>query len=130
MAKKDLNYIAKIEKAITEKYGEVAAQDPRNNWNEEKEKEYLEQIKSLAEKERKISQDAERIEKDGFFISKKLLNKESNRNCPVCDIYSFSTKDDLYMNKYRCCFHCYIEYVEGREERWQSGWRPDTQGEK
>ena len=32
--------------------------------------------------------------------------------------------DDLYMNKFDCCFNCYIQYVEGREARWHSGWRP------
>ena len=130
MTKKDLNYIVKLEKAITDKYGDVAVQDPRSNWNEQKEQEYLEQIKQLSEKERELKQSSERVEKDGFFISKKLLNKESNRNCPVCGDYSFAIKDDLYMNKFDCCFRCYIKYVEGREERWSSGWRPDKQGEE
>ena len=36
-------------------------------------------------------------------------------------------KDDLYMNKFECCHTCYIQWVEGREERWESGWRPEKQ---
>ena len=78
----------------------------------------------------KKKENAERIEKDGFFISKKLINRESKRNCPVCDIYSFSFRDDLYMNKFECCFNCYVQWVEHREERWLNGWRPNFKGEK
>jgi len=28
------------------------------------------------------------------------------------------------MLKYDCCEKCFIKYVDGREERWQKGWRP------
>ena len=46
--------------------------------------------------------------------------------CPVCDTYSFNVKDDVYMNKFQCCWKCYIQWVEDREDRWQSGWRPNN----
>ena len=39
----DPNRIAAIEKAIAEKYGKEAVQNTKGNWNETKEKEYLEQ---------------------------------------------------------------------------------------
>ena len=42
--KKDLNDIAAIEKAIKEKYGEEAIQNPKRHWDEEKEKKYLENL--------------------------------------------------------------------------------------
>ena len=42
------NIVAGIEKAIKEKYGEEAIAHPRANWDDEKEQEYLEQIKKLA----------------------------------------------------------------------------------
>ena len=32
------------------------------------------------------------------------------------------------MIKYECCWTCNIQYVEGREERWRSGWRPNKEG--
>jgi len=48
----DPNYVAKIEQAIAKKYGKETIQNPRGNWDEEKEKEYEEQLKKLAEKER------------------------------------------------------------------------------
>ena len=54
------------------------------------------------------------------------INKEANRSCPVCDKYSFSLNDDLFLNKYDCCYECYVIYVEDREERWKKGWRPDN----
>ena len=124
--KKDLNKIAKIEQAIEKKYGAVAIQNPKSNWDEKKEQNYLQQIKKIAKKEKKYKEENLKIEKDGFLVSKKLINKESNRSCPICDTYSFKSKDDMYMGKYECCFKCYVQWVENREERWLSGWRPNT----
>lgn len=118
----DLNYIAKVEKAIKEKYGEEAIQNPKKFWNKEKEEKYLKDLKKFHRRE--IEKNPK--EKVGsIYVSKKLLEKKSNRKCPVCSKYSFEGKDDLYMNKFTCCFDCYIQYVEGREERWAEGWRPD-----
>ena len=45
--KKDLNEIAKIEKAIKEKYGEEAIQNPKGSWSKEKEDKYLEELKAF-----------------------------------------------------------------------------------
>jgi len=127
--KKDLNYIAKVEKAIKEKYGDEAVQNPRKDWDDEKEAEYIEQLKALTEKRMNASRSKERVEINGILVSKKLINKESQRTCPVCRVYSFDMKDDVYMNKFDCCFKCYIEYVDGREERWKAGWRPKNNKE-
>ncbi len=126
MSNKDWNRIAKIEEAISKKYGEDAIQNPRANWDDEKEKEYLEQIKNLTQKEYELTEKNDKVNVNGILVPKKLLNKESNRSCPVCGVYSFSPKDDVYMNKYHCCFKCYVQWVEKREERWQSGWRPNN----
>ena len=123
--KKALNWIAKLEQAIEKKYGKEAVQNPKSKWDDEKEKDYLEQIKKVSDRDQEKKEKAERVNKDGFLVSKKLLRKDSNRTCTVCNKYSFSTKDDLYMVKYECCFICYVDYVEDREERWNSGWRPN-----
>lgn len=122
---KDYNQIAKFEQAIQQKYGEEAVQNPKANWSEDKEEEYLNQIKKLHSKQNKNKEDKDKVEHNGFLISKKLLNKDSERLCPTCNTYSFSIKDDVYMSKFECCFDCYIQWVEGREERWLSGWRPE-----
>ena len=127
---KDLNQIVKIEKAISKKYGEDAIANPKHHWNEEKEKEYLQQLKELSIKERNQSEKDQKIEIDGVFISKKLLIKETKRTCLVCSVYSFELNDDLYMNRYKCCRKCYVQWVEGREERWKTGWRPKNENFK
>ena len=124
----DLNDIARFEKAIAKKYGPEAIENPRKHWNDEKEKSYQDQIKKLAEKERSFEEKDDKVEVDGFLISKKLLNKDTTRRtCPVCEKYSFKIKDDVFMNKFDCCHKCYIQWVEGREERWKSGWRPNNE---
>ena len=124
MVDKDPNYTAKVEKAIKEKYGKDAIQNPRASWSPEKEKRYLEDLKEFYKKQNRAEDEKEKLK--GFRISKKLLERESRRGCPVCNKYSFSLKDDLYMNRFDCCFDCYIQFVEGREERWREGWRPDN----
>tara|TARA_R100000008_G_scaffold76912_1_gene57046 strand:+ start:203 stop:583 length:381 start_codon:yes stop_codon:yes gene_type:complete len=122
--KKDLDYVAKLEKAIKQKYGTEAIQNPKANWTPEKEKEYLEQLKLIDQKQRLREEETQKVEIDGFLVSKKLINKDSNRKCSVCEDYSFNLQDDIYMLKYECCEKCFIQYVENREERWLNGWRP------
>ena len=125
MKKKDPNYAIKVEKAIAEKYGEETVQHPRSDWSDEKEKEYLSQLKELYSRELK-EYDHDKINQDGVFIPRKLINKNSNRSCSTCNTYSFKSIDDVYMTKFDCCHKCYIQWVEGREERWNKGWRPNN----
>ncbi len=126
MSKQDWNKLATFEKAISKKYGEEAIQNPKANWDDKKEREYLEQIKKLSEKEYSLGDKDEKVQLNGILVPKKLLNRESNRTCPVCDTYSFDVRDDVYMSKYKCCRICYVKYVEDREDRWKSGWRPNN----
>ena len=116
--KKDLNYIAKLEQAIAKKYGEETIQNPRSTWTQEKEQKYLEEIKEIYKQELQNKTYDEKIEANGFFVSKKLLTNKEDRTCPTCFVYSFEQKDDVYMNKYDCCYRCYLKFVEGKEERW------------
>mgnify|MGYP003142455162 CR=1 FL=1 len=111
---KDPDHLIKVEKAIQEKYGDEAIQNPKANWDPEKEKDFLNQIREIA----KTEKPKEKVEVDGVLMPKKLFTKESERTCPVCKVYSFEMKDDLYMAKFKCCFKCYIQHVEGREEKW------------
>ena len=121
---KDYNYIAAVEKAIAEKYGKDTVQDFRSGWEPDKESAYLSQLgerrkKLLKKHKRKKTHTVGDIE-----IKTKRKPSTSQRSCPVCKTYSFSSRDDLYMNRFKCCQQCYIDYVEFREERWKSGWRP------
>jgi len=128
--KKDLNKIAYIEKAIAKKFGQEAIINPSSGWTDEKEEEYLEQLKEFYSRQRKKEEADEKIEEEGFLLSKNLISKESKRVCPICSEYSFSMKDDLYMNKFECCYKCYIQFIEDREERWADGWRPNNEADK
>jgi len=124
MNKKDPNYAVKVEQAIAKKYGNDTVVNPKSKWDDEKEKKYLDELKEIyynnVDKE-----DLDKEEVDGVFIPKKLLKEESNRSCSTCNTYSFKSKDDVYMTKFGCCWNCYIQYIEGREDRWKKGWRPN-----
>ncbi len=123
--KGDPNYIAGLEKAIKEKYGDETISNPKSNWDDDKEQEYLDELKKISEKDRASYYKKEVIDNNGILITKKLIKKDNvQRTCPVCSTYSFKTKDDVYMKKFDCCYECYIQFVDGREERWKSGWRP------
>ena len=122
---KDWDYIAKLEKAIAEKYGDEAIANPNSNWDKEKEKEYLDSLKEINRRRDKKNELEEKVEVEGFLIPRKLLNKDSNRECPVCGVYSCTKRDDMYMLRFQCCEKCFVQHVEGREERWQKGWRPN-----
>ena len=121
---KDLNYIAALEKAISEKYGQAATINPKSLWSEEKEKQYLEQAKEKSKKESRVEESHDNIDLDGILIPKKLISSVQKRKCEYCDTYSFNREDDVYFSKYETCRKCYINYIEDREERWKQGWRP------
>lgn len=114
---KSLDYIQGLEKAIQEKYGDDAIRDPRSTWNEEKEREYQRQRQELLE-ERKGSE-REKEDVGGFLVSRKLLNRKDDRTCPICKEYSFKIRDDVYVKKYECCYSCFVQHVEGREDKWE-----------
>jgi hypothetical protein len=111
----DQDDIAALEKAIAKKYGDKAIQNPKTNWNDDKEKEYIEQLKRIAKRLNSSSESTDKVELNGVFVSKKLLNREiASRTCSLCETFSFDKKDDIYMKKFDSCFECYIQYIEGR----------------
>ena len=121
---KDPNYAIKVERAIAEKYGDETVQHPKSDWTDDKEKQYLDDLKKLHHVHN--SDDESLVDINGVLISKKLLRRESKRSCPECSTYSFNSKDDVYMSKFGCCEKCYIQWIEGREDRWKKGWRPNN----
>ena len=46
------------------------------------------------------------------------IGRENDRVCTACHEYSFELKDDVYMNRFDCCYKCYVKFVENREKRW------------
>jgi len=125
--KKDLNYIAALEKAVTEKYGLDATINPKNGWTPDKEQKYLEEVKNAQIKEYKLENKQEKVDLNGVLIAKKLINKNVERHCDFCKRYSFNRDDDVYFTKFGACYKCYIQYIMDREERWKNGWRPKTE---
>ena len=125
MKNKQLNKIAALEKAISEKYGEEAIVNPKSNWDESKEQAYLEQMRALYKKQNKVSDSNEKIDLNGIKVAKKLLNRESLKTCPICGNFPKKSMDDVCLIKFDCCNKCYIQHIEGREERWTGGWRPN-----
>ena len=121
------DYIVRLEKAIAQKYGSEAINNPKRFWDEDKEKQYLQQSQEEQKKFAKLAATQDKVEQDGFLINKKLLSRDQNRTCPVCSKYSFHPQDDLYMNKFEACFKCFVRFIEGREERWVTGWRPNKE---
>lgn len=117
MPKPTLEYLANLEKAIKEKYGIEAITNPKASWDIEKEQNYLQQIKEIYSI---VPPEPEMVNNGGVSIAKKLFIKDNNRICVSCKVYSFNRKDDLYMNKFKCCFECYVEHVEYREEKWKT----------
>jgi len=62
-------------------------------------------------------------------MSKLRYDKEFDKSktpffCPVCKQAMLVDIDKQNYFKYKCCFKCCIFFVEGREERWKTGWRP------
>ena len=126
MKNKNPDQIAAIEQAIAQKYGETTVANPRADWNQIKEKEYLDQMREFYQKIKKNEEYQEKIDINGIKVSKKLLNRESLASCSVCGSFPKKSLDDVCLVKFECCHQCYIQYVEQREERWSTGWRPNT----
>ncbi|MCK9596378.1 hypothetical protein M0R19_04300 [Candidatus Pacearchaeota archaeon] len=104
----NLTKVARIEREIASKYGEETIKVPLSQWDEEKEKEYQKQLKEFKKKYKKKEKNTH-IVINGCLYSERLLNRESiERTCIICKKLSFSSEDDFYMNKYKCCKKCYI----------------------
>ena len=100
---KDLNYIVKVEKAIESQWGKEAIQNPAKHWDEEKEKEYLKQLKERAKNEKPTSTTKEH---DGFLITSKLFNNRRIDRCPECDSFKLSKRDKVLVKKVGYCQRC------------------------
>lgn len=122
--KRDLNQIAAIEKAIKKKYGDEAIVNPRSGWSPEKEKDYLQQLQQTMHDEEENDSSDEFEDLNGVLIHKKLVNRRKENRCDTCKSKIVNLDDDVSYTKFGACYKCYINYIESREERWKTGWRP------
>ena len=122
--KRDLNQIAAIEKAIKKKYGDEAIVNPRSGWSPEKEKDYLQQLQQITHNQEENNSSDEFEDLNGVLIHKKLVNRRKENRCDTCKSKIVNLDDDVSYTKFGACYKCYINYIESREERWNTGWRP------
>ena len=78
-------------------------------------------------KQRKNKQQMKYLKSWALKFRLTSIATKKERTCPVCKTYSFSGKDDLYMNRFDCCYECYVDFVAHEEQRWADGWRPDSE---
>ncbi len=123
---KDPDFVFRLEKAIEEKYGKETVVNPKSKWDKEKEKQHRKELKEFYANK---SED-EKVLYNGILVSKKLFNKDKNVSCSACGVYSFNDQDTFFLKKWTTCFDCYINYIDGREERWLDGWRPKIKTEE
>lgn len=45
--------------------------------------------------------------------------------CPLCERLMKGSKSNSTYYNWNCCSDCHLAFVEDREERWKTGWRPD-----
>ena len=107
--KKDYNYIAKVEKAIAKKYGKSAILNPKSNWNSEKEKKYLSEVKEFYSRVN-----------CGPDAKKCLYNLTDHDPCSTCgkEYYFMTLRGEVTYLKWGVCFECFVDHIEGREEKW------------
>ena len=91
MKKNDPTYLAALEKAIKEKYGSNTIKDFRSSWEEEKEKQYLEQLQSDRLQRDEKTKCREEINLGEIKISRRRNLKKDDRTCPVCKLSTMKT---------------------------------------
>jgi len=109
----DYKQISALEKAIEEKYGQQAILNPSDLWTPEKEKVYLDQVRSV-EKYYRQQPHEQCVDQGGFIMKEKLVNKNNFKNCLLCNKQAYKSEDEIYMQKFNSCFRCYILKIEGR----------------
>tara|TARA_Y100000310_G_scaffold188579_1_gene188545 strand:+ start:1273 stop:1533 length:261 start_codon:yes stop_codon:yes gene_type:complete len=83
---KDWDHIAKVEKAIRQKYGKDAIVNPNSEWSDIKEKEYIEQLKEMSSRHRSIEEQQEKVEVALMLISFDATGAGAYRWAPVGDV--------------------------------------------
>lgn len=46
--------------------------------------------------------------------------------CPMCNLVMKGKSTYTYYD-HGVCINCFIHFIEGREEKWKSGWRPSEE---
>lgn len=115
---KDWDKVALLERAVEEKYGNEAIKNLKQfavDVSEEDKQEFSFKVYRTTEK--------------NVTLKHSELINDSN-SCPCCGKYHiyFTIYDDINISRFDACATCFYKYIDGREERWLSGWRPKNNG--
>lgn len=106
-----IHEIGQIEEEVSKKYGEDARELLKDSWDEEKEKNYIDDLKKIKTYYKNSNSI---IKSDGICVAKKLLEKKSQKKCKFCNKLIYSIDDLTYLESYESCFKCYVQHIEGR----------------
>jgi hypothetical protein len=110
MNKNDPEYKKLVEETIREESGDKAVSDPLAEWNQTKEKNFLDEYENLV----KNSERKEKIyENDEVVVIDKLFTK-NKRVCEKCKKSVLGNRDTIYITKHKVCEKCFIIHYEGR----------------
>ena len=113
-----LNRLAKVEAQLEKKFGKEAVRHIMSKWDDDKEENYQKQITDIYRKEEDDTR-SKIIEIDtNIMVHEELLKREGSKPCEQCGKYIYMSEDGFYVDRYGVCQHCYIMYVEDREENW------------
>lgn len=104
----------KIVSAIKEKYGPDVDIAPREEWDQEKERRYLEDLKKI-----KDCEDLEEVDEGEYKTIKRIIETDKNNVCHKCGKYGLKRNDDVYLGKYGFCAECYIKFYQGSAAWWE-----------
>lgn len=107
---KEIEKLEKLENYLIDKYGKEWTFNPEANVTPETCKEVQDLI---------LKKESEAESYRGNI--RRVFEKE----CPVCESLLLNTEDHLSYLLHKACHRCFIEHIDGREERWKSGWRPN-----
>lgn len=103
----------KLKTALLQKFGSKIDIHPLEDWNEEKEQTYLQQVSAMLQKEN--SETIEKVDDDTVVVTKLLIeNRNKTNNCGICGARTKTTDDDVCFIKHQTCYKCFILHIEGR----------------
>ena len=62
-----------------------------------------------------------------FVIIDKTDNQTNGIFCHTCQFLINSSDDLIAFKNWHTCHDCYLRFIEGRQQEWKDGYRPDDE---
>jgi hypothetical protein len=62
-----------------------------------------------------------------FVVIDKTDKKINGIFCHTCQFLIKSADDLITFKNWQTCHDCYLRFIEGRQQEWKDGWRPDDE---